>query len=350
MNLRGQDGTEAANTDNVASCHGTDCWASCVVQTPTEETRTTRESSCSREENGHVLDVRVVGSSEDRESNHAQNRESCEIDTTQPRPVTSKGDSDGEDTSDTVWCNTVKLRHGCGVAHVAEQSRQEERERLHCDVDSEEAESAYGVVDVEDGTLDVHQLDLLVDIGAVLAEQTLSGDGLLTLCEELALVRVSLHEERRNKAYNAGEETLEEENVTPGVDSHGSNAKFGNPNKASSQKTTEGSCERTGRDEDTDAEQQLVPLVEAREKECNAGHGAALGQTQECTRNEQAGVSLHEGSAKGDQAEREDQERNPEPRSDSLQDDVRWNLNAVRDVSVTSSHMWLEGTYAMYVK
>jgi hypothetical protein len=168
----------------------------------------------------------------------------------------------------------------------------------------------------------VHQLDLLVDVGAVLTVKALSSDSLLALCEELALVRVCLHEQGSNQADDASEETLEEENVTPGVDLHGSDAEFGNPDETSSQQTTESTSKRTGRDEDTDAEQQLVPLVEAREEERNTGHSATLSQAQECSRNVKPGVGFHEGSAKRDQSEREHQEGNPEAWSDSLQDDV----------------------------
>jgi hypothetical protein len=214
------------------------------------------------------------------------------------------------------------LRHGRGVAHITEQSRQEKRERLHRDVNSKEAERTDGVVDVEDGTLDVHQLDLLVDIGAVLTEEALSGDGLLTLREELALVRVCLHEEGSNQGNDASEETLEEENVAPGVELHSSDAEFRDPDEASSQKTTESASKRTGRDEDSDAEKELVPLVEAGEEEGNTGHSATLSQTQECACNEKSGVALHEGSAEGDQTKREHQEGNPESWSDCLQDNV----------------------------
>jgi hypothetical protein len=214
------------------------------------------------------------------------------------------------------------LRHGRGVAHVAEQSRQEERERLHGNVDGEEAERTDGVVDVEDGTLDVHQLDLLVDVGTVLTEETLSSDGLLAFGKEFALVRVSLHEEGSDQGNDASEETLEEENVAPGVEFHGSDAELRNPDETGSQKTTESASKRTGRDEDTDAEKELVPLVEAGEEEGNTGHSATLSQTQECACNEKSGVALNEGSAERDQAEREHQEGDPESWSDCLEDDV----------------------------
>jgi hypothetical protein len=208
------------------------------------------------------------------------------------------------------------------VAHITEQSRQEERERLHSDVDSEEAERADRVVDVEDRTLNMHQLDLLVDIGAVLTEEALSSDGLLAFRKEPALVWMCLHEEGSDQGNDASEEALKEENVAPGVELHSSDAEFRDPDKTSSQKTTESTSKRTGRDEDTDAEQQLVPLVEAREEESNTRHSTTLSQTQECSRNEKSGVALHEGSAEGDQTEREHQEWDPESWSDRLEDDV----------------------------
>lgn len=235
-----------------------------------------------------------MAGSQDREADDAQDREGRKVNTAQSRPVTGECHGNGKDTSDAVRSDRVELRHGRGVSHVAEQSRQEERERLHSDVDCEESKGTDGVVDVEDGALDVLQLDLLVDVGAVLAVEALGGDVLLTRGQELALVRVSLHEEGSNERHDAREETLEEEDVAPSVKLHGCDTKLGNPHEASSQQTTEGACKRTSRDEDSDAEQQLVPLVKAGEEECNARHGATLGQTQEGACDEKTSVSLDE--------------------------------------------------------
>jgi hypothetical protein len=72
--------------------------------------------------------------------------------------------------------------------------------------------------------------------------------------EELALIRVGLHEEWSDESNDASKESLEEEDVTPGVQSHRRHTKFGNSDKSSSQQATECTCKRTGRDEDTDAE------------------------------------------------------------------------------------------------
>jgi hypothetical protein len=167
------------------------------------------------------------------------------------------------------------------VSHVLEESWQEQRERLHGNVDCKEAERTHGVVDVEDSALDVHKLDFLVDVCTVLAEQALSGDllfcfesatvlgnhlasfKLTTGREELALVRVGLHEKGSDKSNDASKESFEEEDVTPGVQSHRRHAEFGDSDKSSSQQATECTCERTGRDENTDAEEQFVSLVKA---------------------------------------------------------------------------------------
>jgi hypothetical protein len=177
--LRGEDSAKAADADNVASCHGADCWACCVVQTPTQESWAARESASCREEHSHVLDVRVIGCSQDCETNNTKDREGRKVNSTQSRPITGECDGDRKDASDAVRRNTVQLRHGGCVSHILEQSWQEERERLHCHVDSEEAECTNSAVDVEDGALDVRERDLLVDVRAVLAVQALSSDLLL---------------------------------------------------------------------------------------------------------------------------------------------------------------------------
>lgn len=208
------------------------------------------------------------------------------------------------------------------MAHVAQQRRQEEREGLHGDIDGEEAESADGVVDVEDGALDVLQLDLFVHVRTVLAEETLCGDLLFAGREELALVRVCLHEDWSDQSNDDCEQAFEEEDVAPGVQFHGCDAELGDSNETCGEQSTEGSCERTGRDEDSDAEQEFVPLVEARQEECNAGHGTALSETEESASNVQSGVCLDECCAHRAEAEGEDQEWDPESRTDGLEDDV----------------------------
>jgi hypothetical protein len=149
---------------------------------------------------------------------------------------------------------------------------------------------------------------------------------------------MSLHEEGSDQANDASEETFEEEDVTPVMESHGRNTEFGDPDETSSQQATESACKRTGGDEDTNTEQQFVSLVEAGEEERDTRHGTTLGQTQECSCDEKAGVCLHECSTKRNQAKGEDQERNPESWSDSLEDNVRRNLDAVMVVSVGLSY------------
>jgi hypothetical protein len=90
---------------------------------------------------------------------------------------------------------------------------------------------------------------------------------------------VSLHEEWSDQSHDASKESFEEEDVTPGVQSHRRYTEFRDSDESSSQQTTECTCKRTGRDEDTDAEEQFVPLVKAGQEESNAGHGATLSQT-----------------------------------------------------------------------
>ena len=123
-----------------------------------------------------------------------------------------------------------------------------------------------------------------------------------------------------NKALEEG--IGKEEDVAPGVQFHGCDAELGDSNETCGEQSTEGSCERTGRDEDSDAEQEFVPLVEARQEECNAGHGTALSETEESASNVQSGVCLDECCAHRAEAEGEDQEWDPESRTDGLEDDV----------------------------
>lgn len=91
----------------------------------------------------------------------------------------------------------------------------------------------------------------------------LIGKRLTSRRKELALVWVGLHEYGSNQTNEASEEAFKEEDMTPGVQSHRHDAEFGNPDETSSQQTTESTRKRTGRDEDTNAEKQFVPLVEA---------------------------------------------------------------------------------------
>lgn len=186
------------------------------------------------------------------------------------------------------------------------------------------------------------QLDLLVDVGAVLAEQALSCNLLLSRSEELAPVRVGLHEEGSNHSNDEGEQAFEEEDVTPAVDDHGGNAERRDSNETCSKQAAEGACERTSRDEDSDAEEEFVPLVETGKEECDAGHGAALGQTQECSRNVKSGVSLYECCAERDEAECHDQEGDPESGADRFEDDVRRNLNAAMSSQLSAREVGMD--------
>lgn len=214
------------------------------------------------------------------------------------------------------------------MTHIAQQSRQEKRERLDCDVDCEEAERADRVVDVEDRTLDVVHLDLLVDVGAVLAVQALGSNLLLPRSKELAVFGMCLHEDGSGKTDKASEKAFEEKDVTPGVQSHGGDTELRDLRETCSQQTSECTSQRTGRNEDSNTEEQLTSLVETRQEESNTGHSATLSKTKDCSCGIESLPILDERCAKRDQTESEDQEWEPKPWTDCLEDDVAGNFDA----------------------
>lgn len=132
------------------------------------------------------------------------------------------------------------------MSHVAKKGWQEKRERLDGDIDREESKCAESVADIEDCALDVVQLDLLMDVRLVLSVETLGRNLLLARCEELALVRVCLHEERGDERDDDREKAFEEKDMAPGVQPHRSDSKLRDLGQACSQEASEGTCQRTG--------------------------------------------------------------------------------------------------------
>lgn len=74
--------------------------------------------------------------------------------------------------------------------------------------------------------------DLLLLVGSTLEDEALGRDSALPLGQEPGFARLGGHDERSEEACNHGDEALEEEDVSPGVDAHGFSSPFGNPGEA----------------------------------------------------------------------------------------------------------------------
>jgi hypothetical protein len=187
------------------------------------------------------------------------------------------------------------------------------------------------------------------------------GDHALTLVQEVAFFGAFGHDEGRSEADNHREKSLKKEDVAPIVDDHGGDSprrdasKTGCPlaidvhqqiimNIPCSEQTTKGSSHRRGRDVDADAEQEFVALVEAGDEECKTTkscmlgidttsvwghlrHDTTLEYTKTSPSSQQSLEALHKGTAKRDEAEPTDQERQVELGANLLQQKIAGHLD-----------------------
>lgn len=175
------------------------------------------------------------------------------------------------------------MSFGSGPAKISQDSGHEEGDALYGDVDAEEAESAEVVGDVKERTLNVVRSDLLSLIGSALQFQTLGSDHALALGQEPALFGASGHQEWCAETDDGCKEALKEEDVAPSVNAHRGNAPWRDARKAaeglvlsitsshanlpSSKETAESTSHRRSRDVNTNAEEQLIALVETGDEE-----------------------------------------------------------------------------------
>lgn len=298
-----------------------------TVHCPTKETRAARESTDGDKKHGHVANVGVLDPSQDGEANHGEAGKRTQPDTTLPGLVAEPRHGDGNHAGAHVGRHRVKLRLGVGPAEVVEDGGQEHRETLDGDVDEEEGQGAGVVVDAENSSLDIGPGDLPGGIRPVLTQQTLSGDLSLAFVEEVGGRRISRHPNGRQKTNDDGDETLKEEDVAPRVDLGARDSPRGDLGQGGGQETTKSTGDGSSRDVNTDAEQELVALVEAAQEEGHTRHGTTLKDTQERTGDHEASEILDEGGAQRDEAEAADEKWEVETRSDGLEEDVAGHLD-----------------------
>lgn len=165
---------------------------------------------------------------------------------------------------------------------------QEKRNTLDSDVDEKKSESADVVGDVEHRSLHMTRLDFLILSSASLRNQTFMRDPSFAFVQEVALAWACRHRKRCSDANKKSEEAFKEEDVAPRVNNHGRCTPCRDSGQSGetfvsisarvaryihspcSQKSTERTSHTGSRDVDTDAEQQLVALVEASDKEREA--------------------------------------------------------------------------------
>jgi hypothetical protein len=104
------------------------------------------------------------------------------------------------------------------------QTYHEQRDTLYGDVDEEEAHGAEVVGDVHHRPLDVVHLSLFVLVGSTPQHKSLRSNHALALIQKPAFFRVARHQKGGTKTNQDGEEALEEENVSPGVNDHARSA------------------------------------------------------------------------------------------------------------------------------
>lgn len=113
------------------------------------------------------------------------------------------------------------------------------------------------------------------------ADEALGCNSALPLSKKLAIFWVRLHKKRRSNSYQDRNQSLEKEDMPPIMQPDSRSAKLWNACQSSSEQTTKCSSHGRRRDEDSNAEEQLIAFVEAAKEEGNAGHYASLCETEE---------------------------------------------------------------------
>ena len=106
-----------------------------TVDTPGQESRTSREGTNGKQEYSSVSDVGILRPAHDSKSRGRDDHENGEIDTTLASLVADEGNEDGYGTGADVWGHTVQLCFRCCPSKIVQNSRLADVNRQNTNVD-----------------------------------------------------------------------------------------------------------------------------------------------------------------------------------------------------------------------
>lgn len=253
---RSKDTTKVTETDVHGDTDTTLGGTTNVVTVPGDTLRDVGVDTASEKEDTGVLDVRVVGSDLEDDTEHGGKSETDHEDTTSAQLIGKVSTSDADEASNDVRRNTHELSLFVAVAKGFDDSWQEERETVQRGVNAKGDEHMAPNLPIGNSMFEVFCAILVGERAAVLFKT--AGDFLLFgLSQELGGLRVVVHVEESNDGDDEGEKTLKDEDPRPA----GETTEAFHLDDTTSEKTTESTSACCSREENGHAETTLVTTV-----------------------------------------------------------------------------------------
>ena len=227
-----------------------------VVAVPGDTLRDVGVDTASEKEDTGVLDMRVVGSNLENDTEHSGEGETDHEDTTSTQSVGKVSAGDTAEASNDVGRDTHKLSLFVAVAEGIDDSGQEKRETVERGVNAEGDEHVHPNFPIRNGMLEVFGTVLVGERAAVLFEAA-RNLLLFGLGQELGGLRVVVHVEEGNNGDDEGEKTFKNEDPRPA----GEATDAFHLDDTTSKKATESTSAGCSREEDGHAETTLVTTV-----------------------------------------------------------------------------------------
>ncbi|KAH0294548.1 high-affinity nicotinic acid transporter, partial [Aureobasidium sp. EXF-3399] len=241
-----------------------------VVAVPGDTLRNVGVDTASEEEDTGVLDVRVVGSDLEDDTEHGGEGETDHEDTASAQLIGKVSAGDTAEASNNVGRDTHKLSLFVAVAESLDDSWQEKRETVKRGVNAE----VFGTV-------------LVGERAAVLFEAA-RNFLLFGLGQELGGLGVVVHVEEGNNGDDEGEKTFEDEDPGPA----GKTTDTFHLDDTTGEKTTESTSAGCSREEDGHAETTLYMIQNIFERlgltESDTREETTLGETKSGTSSEKS--------------------------------------------------------------